>query len=332
MQMSRSAIITVTQGDFEYIDEWIQYHHNIGYELILIGYNGNVDNMNKLPKYDYVRYIDFSFDFNNDLHAEFNRKNKGFSAIEGFKPKCDLAFMNRCLCILLDYVKFFYKDFQYVSPIDTDEFITIDGYDNINDFLYDNYNNEYPSMQFLERIMDDNDLIYYEKKPVTERFTRISPKLQMSWWSSKFYNYKSIINAYHKDVKNDTKILSSPHNLSLSEMHEFDSSKYFIRHFYTKSLEEYLMKFKSSIDNDYSTRFNSRMLYNYFHFNILTDEKLYKWNELCKKYDVKFDIYSQTKPSPYHNSITRYCKLFNKDFNVLKEKFEKENKLNEYIT
>ena len=41
--MSKTCILTVTQGDFDYIEEWIEYHHNIGIDLFLIGYNRHPD-------------------------------------------------------------------------------------------------------------------------------------------------------------------------------------------------------------------------------------------------------------------------------------------------
>ena len=64
------------------------------------------------------------------------------------------------------------------------------------------------------------------------------------------------------------------------------------------------------------------MLYIYFRYNELTEEKLYAWNELCKKYNVHFDIYKQYKPAPYTFINKMYCKLFNKDYNRIIENYK----------
>lgn len=323
--MNKTAIITITQGDFNYIEEWVQYHHNLGIDLILIGYNGESNNFDKLPKYDYIRYIDFSYNKNNKLTNEFYRINKGFSGIDFYYPKHKLNFMCRCLCILLDYVKFFYQDIKYVVTIDIDEFVILPRYDNINVFLKENFDDRYSSMQMHSRIMTDNNLIYYEDKPCMERFPIFAKRELISRWISKYYNYKSIINVYHYNIQNDIQIISSPHNLSLAEKHIFKDSECYIKHFYTKSLEEYLMKMDCSVDNDYFTRFEDRLLYNYFQFNELTDEKLYAWNELCNKYKIPFDITKQINPSPFYRSIIRYCELFGYDLQVLTDRFKKTN-------
>ena len=101
---NQSAIITVTQGDFLYIEEWIQYHKKLGIDLMIIGFNGKPENFEKLPKYDFIRYIDFSIRKDNIIHQEFDRKGRGFSAIELYKPTYSISFMCRCLNILLDYI------------------------------------------------------------------------------------------------------------------------------------------------------------------------------------------------------------------------------------
>lgn len=322
--MYKSAIITVTQGDFKYIDEWIQYHHNLGFDLILIGYNGDMNMFNQLPKYDYVRYIDFSYDENNPLCQQFNRKNKGFSFIEYYKATHTLNFMCRCLNLLLEYIKLFYVDIKYVACIDTDEFIILPNDEDINTFLKENFNDKFSSMQILEKIMNDSGHIYYEDKPVMERFTQFSPIGHAFNWRSKFYNYKSIINIFHYDIQAKMKIISSPHNLSLAEENIINHNHCYIKHFYTKSLEEYISKFSSKFDNDYYRRYGQEMMYNYFCYNKYDDEKLIKWKELCEKYEVKFNIYDQIIPLPYFLYIKRYCEIHGYSYEQLIQNY-KEN-------
>ena len=110
-----SAIVTVTQGDFLYIDEWIQYHHNIGFGLIFIAYNGDHKNFDKLPKYDYVRYFDFSTDNNIKMFSEFDGRisKSGWPGFWGISAN-----------LVFKYIKSFFLDYiKYLAFIDTDEFI-----------------------------------------------------------------------------------------------------------------------------------------------------------------------------------------------------------------
>ena len=110
-------------------------------------------------------------------------------------------------------------------------------------------------MQMDCKIMTDNNLIYYEDRPVLERFTEYANKHHWSSDIVKYYNYKSIINVYHYNIQRDIQIISSPHNISLAKKAVFNNSQCFIKHFYTKSLEEYLMNFDPKYDNDYMNRF-----------------------------------------------------------------------------
>lgn len=329
---NQSAIITVTQGDFLYIEEWIQYHKKLGIDLMIIGFNGKPENFEKLPKYDFIRYIDFSIRKDNIIHQEFDRKGKGFSAIELYKPTYSISFMCRCLNILLDYIKYFYPSVKYVFPIDTDEFLTIKNkdYDNINRFLIDNYDESQPSKLINMVYMSDNNQIYYEDRPVLERFTEERPIEYYNFHTNvnRYFHTKSVINIRHEDILSNFAIISSPHNISFSTDEKFDEDQLVLRHFFTKSLEEYIRKFTFRYDNDYFFRFQNMMIYIYFRYNELTEEKLYAWNELCEKYNVHFDIYKQYKPAPYTFINKMYCKLFNKDYNRIIENYKQLKKHN----
>ena len=78
--MNKTAIITVTQGDWQYLEEWIEYHRSIGIDLFLIAYNGPIEEMNRLPKYDYVKYYDYATDDKDPMRSYMDYSDgKGFS-------------------------------------------------------------------------------------------------------------------------------------------------------------------------------------------------------------------------------------------------------------
>ena len=122
-----SAIITITQGDFEYLKEWIEYHYNIGVKIFFIGYNGNYKNFDKLPKYDYVKYFDFSTNTNIENDLNFDYQKNGWPNF----------YENVITHIIFPYIQTFYKDIiKYVAVIDTDEFIfPTENFDNITNYL-----------------------------------------------------------------------------------------------------------------------------------------------------------------------------------------------------
>ena len=159
-----SAIITLTQGDFLYIDEWIQYHHNIGIELFCIGYNGDSKDFNKLPKYDYVKYFDFS---TNDSEI-FNEFNSTISKRGWPSMWCG------CVYIMNNYIKFFCKEYiKYVAIIDVDEFISPqEEFTNITEYLDNIYDQSLPTEFISMQVYNGNGNIYYEDKPVLERFIK----------------------------------------------------------------------------------------------------------------------------------------------------------------
>ena len=44
-------------------------------------------------------------------------------------------------------------------------------------------------------------------------------------------------------------------------------------------------------------------------YNKYYPEKFYAWNELCKKYNIKFDIYHQIEPGPFFKCIKKREKI-----------------------
>ena len=178
--------------------------------------------------------------------------------------------------------------------------------------------------------MSDNNQIYYEDRPVLGRFTEERPIEYYNFHTNinRYFHTKSVINIRHEDILSNFAIISSPHNISFSTDEKFDKNQLVLRHFFTKSLEEYIRKFTFRYDNDYFFRFQNMMIYIYFRYNELTEEKLYAWNELCEKYNVHFDIYKQYKPAPYTFINKMYCKLFNKDYNRIIENYKQLKKHN----
>lgn len=292
--MSKSCILTVTQGDFLYIKEWIEHHHNIGVDLFLIGYNGKEEDFNKLPKYDYVRYFDFSVN-ENPIHHRLDSSKVGFFTREDY----DSSIQNRDVCpqigmlnTMLHCIKLLYPNVDYTIVIDTDEFINIkNGTNNINEFLDEYFPKTHSSIQ-IKMCFYNTENIYYEDKPCQERFT--NGFFLGNGREDDYGCTKIIINNNHKDSYNIN--MNSAHICSFYiNGFMLDPNIIELKHFFTKTLEEWISKFNTSIDKDYINRFRGKILHNFFFdhcgnkFNEITEEKMKAIPQLLKKYNVNYD-------------------------------------------
>lgn len=303
--MSKSCIITVTQGDFDYIKEWIDWHYNLGINLFLIGYNGQTNDMDKLPKYDYVKYIDFSHNNDNITDSLNSYKLDQFFSYEVTEEEVSnylMPIQESILNILHKMVLSLYKDIKYTCIIDTDEFIEItDKSYNINDFL-DNYFTEYKvAIKLQMKFFNDNDLIYKDNRLCNERFT-----------NGKFLdnkgigNYKIILNNEHEDIIK-TNILSA-HTCSFYDAeYILNNNDIYLKHFFTKTLEEWISKFNINYDKDYIKRFSGSIFRNFFDFNKMTEEKIKAIPNLLSKYNVNYNpLFEFDK-----NFVEQYKKIHN---------------------
>ena len=299
-----SAIITITQGDFLYILSMINKNFPINEYTFLLTYN-----FDKLPKYDYVRYFDISTNNKYEMFDNFSGKGKNNMTW----PELS----NKISNLLFNEIKIFFKKYiKYVAYIDTDEFITpLENFNNITEYLDSIYNqtleSEYIKMEFIS----DNNLIYYENKPVLERFNSKGIIIEED---VKDYYKKSIINIQHKNI--DLLKIYSFHGTSYSKLENtLPTNKIILKHFFTKSLEEWIMKMNPKNDKDYFERFKSELFdkKTFFKFNQMTEEKIKAIPELLKKYNIDYNPIVEEKDPEFKNL---YQKMHNpyKDINKIK--------------
>lgn len=291
-----TAIATVTQGDWQYIDEWIQHHLDIGVDLILIAYNGNYKDWDRLPKYDKVRYLDFSYNENmpaSGYHNAANRKGLFSGWCNPGTSIYNMRYQQRVYNILLDIVRYTYPEIKYLTFIDTDEFIIIKREDFNNDInvMLSKIFPEWNSSFLLPMVFyHDNELIYNDGRPCVERFINEANADTNYVTSCNFGMKKIVINLYHEDVRNNKCRMLSPHHCELAyEKYTFNYADVELAHFYSKTLEEWISKMNPEIDGDYFERFRHILVSEFFHHgNTLTDEKLRAIPGLLKKYNIDY--------------------------------------------
>ena len=75
-------------------------------------------------------------------------------------------------------------------------------------------------------------------------------------------------------------------------MIKFDFNKLELKHLFTKSLEEWIIKFSTYYckkNTDYKRRFPNNMFKTFFETNELTEEKIKAIPELLKKYNIDYN-------------------------------------------
>ncbi len=252
------ALAIIVKDEVDYLADWINYHLALGFNKIFLGIN-DVEGPSKYPflvKYeDYLKIFDLS-------HQEGIQKEFYNSIIDN-------------------------EEYEWCAFIDTDEFITLkpdSGYKNIREFLNDNKNNA-TAFKMNWELYGDDEKMYYENKPVYERFTKILPYIYNSYKFPEQFHTKSLLSKYEKHhfvtnphtvmggqywLPNGEKTDSSPFNSHI------EKSIVYIRHYYTKTIEEW---FKYKYNRSYADYARTPYIEYYpftkfFLYNNITEGKL----------------------------------------------------------
>lgn len=307
MEKFKSAIVTVTQGDFDYIQEWIEYHHDtLGVDLFMIGYNGRSEDYDRLPKYDYVKYFDFSHNFN-PINNCLNAKNlKEFSGWKKRKEDIqEFPLQQKILTLLVRSIKLLYPSIDYTFIIDTDEFVKFNTYqgktflDHLNEIPVKDTQAVGIRMKFPKQCP-----IYFDQtKGCLERFAG-KDVLPKDWTSGGFV--KTVF--FMRNIEFDEIKITSPHFMEGMKYYNLYHSDVWLSHYFTKSLEEWIMKMDPSIDADYLRRFRGMVFKVYFEYNEMTDEALKAIPDLLKKYKINYSPEVEERDEDFRE---RYKKVNN---------------------
>lgn len=263
------CIALIIKDEADYLDDWLHYHFNIGFDKVFLGINDDDGYRKYLPilgKYgDKITIYDLS----------------GQEAMQ--RP-----FYNE----IIDK-----EDYEWCAFIDTDEYITFKNTSkitNIKDFLKDKPK-EITAYKFKWELYGDDDNVYFEDKPVTERFKRPLPPIYNTYDFPEQFHTKSML---HKSIRShfDT----NPHVVATDDYwladgtktngSPFDSSlvRYdvYIRHYYTKTIDEWVRHKMGRSYADYK-RFSNIDYYplsTFFKYNNKTEDKL----KYLKEHGIKY--------------------------------------------
>lgn len=270
-QNDKVAIMAIAKNESRYIKEWLDYHRNLGIDRFYIINNDDPD---ENTMYDMLKDESDIVQFNVPGAEEL--KKVGMQ--EGVYNSIYQNVIKKA------------GDVKWLAVIDIDEFLYFNG-KSIKEFLSDSIFNDTDVIHLNWRLYGDNGQIYYEDKPVQERFPNQCP-LNVVYNSEEAKKgvlenmfIKSIIRVSDKPTRifihttmvqngitrrGDGTVSISPWCEPLS-----DDNNY-VKHYNTKSLEEYINRRCSSSTTDAAHEVvdvMSRINW-YFNENEKTPEKL----------------------------------------------------------
>ena len=259
------------RGENKYARELIPFYLNLGVEKFIFGDN-NLNNTEKLSDVieDYMKngIVDIYEIFGSKIgQSEFGQK-----IYEKYKTKC-----------------------KWFLFFDFDEYLEIHFENNksltLNQFLSNATFNKCEAILFNWLSYTDNDLIYYDNRTLLERFTKPNYKCKINMFVKSIVKGGLNKTIYYSNTSNHV----PDKNLSICDSMGRLVTKYnnysvfppvfnygFIKHFSTKSAEEYVQKIKRGANRNLPYVINER-IQNYFFINKFSIEKMNFFNSKFNK-------------------------------------------------
>ena len=263
-----------------YAAEYVQHYKKLGYKHIFIYDNNDIND---------ERFEDV---LNNEILNNFVTiiNYRGYRGINNH-PQFDSY---------IDCYRNNNKKYDWLSFFDFDEFLYISNNKTINLFLNDKIFNECINIKINWLMYSDNDLMYYENKPIQERFTKfllhdpgnniikstIRGNLKTNYWDN-MENPHTSNNDYISCNSLGIKISSRAYgNIPPTFKNAF------IKHYATKSIEEYCKKIKrgrADLKRTLNKKTIREVIKYFFTRNKFTEKKLNYFKKMFNyTYDFKF--------------------------------------------
>ena len=273
-----SCVFTVIKNEQEYLDEWIRYHLNLGIDHLFIFEDLNSESHKDITdkyadKVTLEKIINIFSD--KDIpHILFKKQHK--KSVQHSYIQTGLKYLQE---------KY---DYDWCFVIDVDEFITLENdSDNLKDIL--NLYNKYDAIVLQWKNYGANELIYkpdYSNKGLIDTF--INPAVgevhnDPVWLTKTCYKLKDFndrfYRTHHQPSENSNWCRTDFSRNRYNKIYD----KIYIRHYITKSWEEYVTKL--NIRGMFGTK---RSYDNFFQINpeLLSkkDELLILANNIIKKH------------------------------------------------
>lgn len=259
----KTLLCAIAKNENRYIREWVEHYRYIGITKIII-YDNN----------DNERFDDVILDYISMGFVEvIDIRNDGLSRI-GYQN----GVMKHCF-------ENYGKDYDWFCHFDIDEFFTAT--DSLESFLSLDVFNDTSVIHINWQCYGDNDLVFYDSRPVQERFKlpadencRYAQDWRENLYCKCFIRTSAEITSFnpHCPISKNGICRHSSGRISRFEnyLEEPDYSKARIKHYSTKTIEEYIWRKLKNVTNISSAQKSNiiKRIEWFFNMNKKTDEKL----------------------------------------------------------
>lgn len=255
----KSLLCAIAKNEERYINEWVNYHYNLGFDKIVI-YNNNDSRDLVIPNVEIIDYKNKHIIVPNKIDIWKQTYRNGIQ--EQAYNEC---YLNN-------------SEYDWIAYLDIDEFLVIDNNLSINEFLSQDKFKDVDAIQINWEMYGDNDLLYYEDKPVLERFTQPS-KINKSPYVKTIVRTNNpnfiTLRVHYADITGGRFVYPDGTETKSKIVQHPNYTGARIKHFYTKTIEEWInRKYKATCADglDYLNNIYRR-LQEFFIYNTYTEEK-----------------------------------------------------------
>ena len=259
---TRVCICTLAKNENRYIKEFLNHYKELGVDKVFLHDNNDIGNKNE--------------SFENEI-PEFIKDD--FVEIINYRGKEHPQFKIYTKCYQNNY-----KKYDWLIFFDIDEFIHLENYSNIKDFLNEKRYNKCKLIYFNCFRHTDNDLLYYDNRSLETRFPYIN-------WKSGLTTLKTIARGNITKIKFHTshwldrrisgcnvfgEVVNPTRKVNLNiDINKEKFKKYYIDHYCFKSTEEYINKInKGDGIFGYNNTIKMHKIKLYFYYNRISVEKI----------------------------------------------------------
>ena len=270
------CICTLGKNENRYITDFVEHYKNYGVDKIYLYDNNDLDG----ERFENVigKYINDSF-----VVLINWRGVKGTSTYYGIMDSC---------------YQTYHDQYDWLIFYELDEFLYLKNYQNIKEYLLNKIFEKCESIQLNWVHMSDNNQIFYENKPLHERFPEKGKNVVKNKYN-KICFIKTIIRGHlknisitHNHILNE-KLLACNGFGEKSKIKKIESLSpdyeyFYIKHYYSKSVQEFIDK----INRGDLLRGNAKNIIEwaiekFFYINKITSEKIkYIQDHLGNKYNL----------------------------------------------
>ena len=264
------CICTLGKNENRYISEFVEHYKNYGIDKIYLYDNNEING----ERFENVigKYVDNSF-----VEIFDWRGVKGTSTYYEIMDSC---------------YQTYHDQYDWLIFYELDEFLYLKNYQNIKSFLIDKKFDKCESIQLNWVHMSDNNHILYENKPLYERFP-VKGKNVVENQHNKICYVKTMIRGHlknisiiHNHILNDKLKACNGFGKKSELVKKIESANpdykfNFIRHYYGKSVQEFVEKMKrGDLLRGNSTKIIDWAIEKFFYINQITSNKI----EYIQKY------------------------------------------------